>query len=59
MGEKAFNHYVDYYCFDIELNPEARKQIQVVKGDGGHFKLHDSYGELEFTYKDLGVIKNG
>jgi hypothetical protein len=59
LGEKAFNHYVDYYCSEVELNPVARRQIQVVTRMGSDYKLYDSYGELEFTDEDLLSIKKG
>lgn len=53
LGEKERNHYVDYYCSEVEWNQDARTQAQAVAEKGGFYELTDEYGQLEFSASDL------
>ncbi|MCZ6925760.1 MAG: hypothetical protein O7D30_11090 [Rickettsia endosymbiont of Ixodes persulcatus] len=53
LGEKERNHYVDYYCSEVEWNQDVRTQAQAVAEKGGFYELTDEYGQLEFSASDL------
>ena len=59
LGEKLSMHYVDYYCSEVELNPDARIQTQTVEIRGSNYRLTDEYGHLDFNDNDIIVIKEG
>lgn len=48
LGKRALEYYVDYYCSDVEWNPEARQQIQVIARRGDYYRLQDNFGGIEF-----------
>jgi len=53
FGASALARYVDYYCAEIEWNPEARKMVTKIQFDNETFRLMDSYGVLKFSRQDL------
>lgn len=59
LGKRSLDHFVDYYCSEIELNPEASKLAQIVTNSGSSYRLSDIYGELEFNDDDLQKILHG
>lgn len=59
LGEKMLMHYVDYYCSEVEWNPNARTQTQLVERSGSTYRLTDRYGHLIFNNDDIMTIKEG
>lgn len=57
LGERSSMQYVDYYCSEVEWNPDARAQAQIVERKGLNYRLSDEYGYLEFNENDIVAIK--
>lgn len=57
LDERSSMWYVDYYCLEVEWNPDARTQTQIVERKGLNYRLSDEYGYLEFNENDIAAIK--
>ncbi len=59
LGKRQLDRYVDYYCSEVEWNPDARVQVQSIERKGLYYRLNDDYGQLEFSISDILKIKRG